>query len=352
MTTTPATMTKKPLRFLGVALLCCTGATTAAAATVNDCPIRPATLCAQYDLRAAQLKGADLARADFSSSDLSGADLSGANLKSANMNLVKLNRTNLAGADLESADLRRAEIYGANLRGARLVDANLHSADLNGAALDNAQMRGANLAGAHLAGVSLAGASLERADLGGARLNYADLRGADLRGANLQNAVLTGADFTGARLDGVRFDGARIEGCIACPARVARAEAQPPASPPITLNAQEALPADAGRPDAGRAARAGGGCWARIYGRENFKGEVVTLIGPTAVENVGVDYGFAWEPQFKSLVLGQRAVLTLFDNVEFRDRTVTFKGGQQLADLGNRMGVFRSIRSMRLDCVR
>jgi uncharacterized protein YjbI with pentapeptide repeats len=309
----------------------------APAATVNGCPIRPATLCVELDLRAARLRDADLARADFSQSDLSGADLGGANLLSADLDRAKLNRANLARANLEGADLSRAEMYGANLRGARMKGANLHSADLNGATLDGAHLQGANLSGAHLPGAGLNKANLQRADLSGALLSYADLRGADLSGANLRNAVLTGADLTGARLHAASFDSANVKGCIGCPG---------PLPPESTLGAAKPAPAAAASPPVR------GGCWARIYKEPAFKGDSLTLVGPAEVADVATDWGFSWEPQFHSVMIGPAATFTVFDNRDYRDRTATFSGGQKIADLDERMGVFRTIRSMKLTCAK
>ena len=305
------------------------------AASINGCAIRPATLCVELDLRAARLRSADLARADFSQSDLSGADLGGANLLSADLDRAKLNRANLARANLEGADLSRAEMYGANLRGARMKGANLHSADLNGAALDGAYLQGANLSGAHLPGAGLNKTNLQRADLSGALLSYADLRGADLSGANLRNAVLTGADLTGARLDSAVFEGAHVNGCVGCPPQPQRGSA---------VAAAKAPPGPAASPP-GR-----GGCWARIYKEEAFKGDSLTLIGPAEVADVATDWGFSWDPQFKSIAIGPTATFTVFDNRNFRDRTATFSGGRKLPDLDEHMGVFRTIRSMKLSC--
>jgi hypothetical protein len=92
------------------------------------------------------------------------------------------------------------------------------------------------------------------------------------------------------------------------------------------------------------------GCWARIYKDTNFKGDALVLLGPIAVAHVETDWGFSWDPQFRSLVIGPAATFTVFDNYNFRDRTATFAGGQKLADLNEHMGVFRTIRSLRLAC--
>lgn len=53
--------------------------------TINECSIRPATLCADMNLEHANLHGANLARADLSRATLNGADLRAAKLDRANM---------------------------------------------------------------------------------------------------------------------------------------------------------------------------------------------------------------------------------------------------------------------------
>src|SRR5687767_11568251 len=92
------------------------------------------------------------------------------------------------------------------------------------------------------------------------------------------------------------------------------------------------------------------GCWARIYKETSFKGDALVLLGPIAVAYVETDWGFSWDPQFRSLTVGPAATFTVFDNFNFGDRTATFAGGQQIADLDEHMGIFRTVRSMRLTC--
>ena len=96
------------------------------ARAVNGCPIRPATLCVEFNLEHAQLARADLSQA-------------------------ALSRANLSGADLQGADLRHADLDGANLR----------DADLTGAVLRNAQLQGADLTGAVLDGASFESAKTD-----------------------------------------------------------------------------------------------------------------------------------------------------------------------------------------------
>jgi uncharacterized protein YjbI with pentapeptide repeats len=318
----------------------------AGATEINGCPIRPATLCVEFDLRSASLRGADLARADLSQSNLSGADLSRAKLNSADLDQTRFHGTNLSGADLTRADLTRAEFYGANLRHAKLESANLHSADLNGARLDDANLRGANLSGAHLPGASLRNAKLERADMSAVRLQDADLSGADLSGAILRNANLVNANLSGARLADAVFDGANMQGCRGCPSGSERVSESAPGSDTRRGADRDVIISSSGQlPD-----RRENGCWARLFVGENYKGGALTLVGPVEVANVAREYGFPWDPMYESVEVGPRASLAVFHNPQFRERTMTFERGQKIGDLDDVMGVFRTIRSLKVRC--
>ena len=313
---------------------------------VNGCPIRPATLCLEYDLRAARLRGADLSRADLSRSDLTGADLGGASLVSIELRGAKLNRANLSGADLARADLDHAELHSANLASAQMAGANLRGAELNGARVDGAQLRGADLSNAQLSGASLRNAKLERADLTGATLENADLSGADLTGANLSNATLHNTNLTGARLLGTILEGAKMAGCKGCPSPVSTAPEKPPASPaPISREVSGVSIVDAQAEDA-----SANGCWARLYLGERYTGQALTLTGPVEVSNITGHWGFPWDPLYESVEVGPKATLSVFDQPRFRERTMVFQHGQRVADLDTIMGLFRSIRSAKVSC--
>ena len=101
---------------------------------------------------------------------------------------------------------------------------------------------------------------------------------------------------------------------------------------------------------AGGAAKTPDGCWASLYKGPHFTGEALALRGRTDIANIHTDWGFAWDPQFESISVGPRAVLTIYDNVSFRDRTARFGPGKHVPDLDEKMGIFRSIRSLRVRC--
>jgi uncharacterized protein YjbI with pentapeptide repeats len=204
-------MTMVVLRTLAFAAACAAAGATAQVAdsapaaalrhSVNDCDIRPGTLCNRTDLSGADLAGCDLAYASFAQSDLSGANLNNADLHSANLRDANLRRADLRDALLYDIDLEQADLRGADLRGANLVDAFLEDADLRGADLRGADLRGARLWGAQLNDARLDGAKLQRASLRAANLAGATFDGADLRGTRFEDASLAGANLRGARID-------------------------------------------------------------------------------------------------------------------------------------------------------
>jgi len=94
----------------------------------------------------------------------------------------------------------------------------------------------------------------------------------------------------------------------------------------------------------------GAGCWARLYAAKAFSGEALTLVGPLEVDYVKPDWGFEWEPRYGSVAVGPKATLTLYDDTRLRDKVAVYEGAQRIADLDSRMGIFRTVRSMKVTC--
>lgn len=93
-----------------------------------------------------------------------------------------------------------------------------------------------------------------------------------------------------------------------------------------------------------------GGCWARLYESQNFAGNLLSLVGPVDVPNAKVGSGFEWGRKFDSVAVGPKATLTVYDNENYRQKTATFKPGQKVADLDEKMGMFENIRSLKIAC--
>lgn len=94
------------------------------------------------------------------------------------------------------------------------------------------------------------------------------------------------------------------------------------------------------------------GCWARLYSRENYGGDMLTLVGPSMLadmDNAGF-FGLNWDDRVDSVELGPRASMTVYDNENFRDQVAQFKPGQRVADVSKRVGLFDEFASLRIDC--
>jgi hypothetical protein len=94
------------------------------------------------------------------------------------------------------------------------------------------------------------------------------------------------------------------------------------------------------------------GCWAKLYSRENYAGDMLTLVGPSTLadmDNAGF-FGLNWDDRVDSLELGPKATMTVYDNENFRDQVAQFKPGQRIADVSKRVGLFDEFASLRVDC--
>lgn len=119
-------------------------------------------------------------------------------IKAENPAHVKqLLETNLcAQCDLRGANLREAHIIGADLRnadlrGAVLVDANLEGADLTGANLTDANLTGAYLTEASLNFANLTGVNFTRS-----QLIHTEAREAIVKDVNLTEATILGTPIS------------------------------------------------------------------------------------------------------------------------------------------------------------
>lgn len=92
------------------------------------------------------------------------------------------------------------------------------------------------------------------------------------------------------------------------------------------------------------------GCWARIYDRENFAGDTLTLTGPIALADMSGPFGLNWDDRVNSIEVGPKATVTVYDNENYRDQVAQFKPAQRAADLSKRMGFFDEFASIKVDC--
>ncbi len=94
------------------------------------------------------------------------------------------------------------------------------------------------------------------------------------------------------------------------------------------------------------------GCWAKVYDRENYIGDSLTLIGSVGLPDMDVNgpFGLNWDDKVNSIELGPRARVLVYDNENYLDPVAEFKPGQRVADISKRMGFFDEFASVRIDC--
>lgn len=92
------------------------------------------------------------------------------------------------------------------------------------------------------------------------------------------------------------------------------------------------------------------GCWARVYDDRNFSGGALTLSGPLAMPTMLGPFGINWKNRVRSIELGKNAIVTVYDNVDFRQQIASFEPGERVPDLRKNMGYFDDFSSLKISC--
>lgn len=90
------------------------------------------------------------------------------------------------------------------------------------------------------------------------------------------------------------------------------------------------------------------GCWARLYDKDDFRGDQLTLVGPVDMPNMTGPFGLKWD--IMSVEVGPRATVTGYDNKNFSDRSAIIQPGQRVAKLEDRLSLFEDVKSVRISC--
>jgi hypothetical protein len=94
----------------------------------------------------------------------------------------------------------------------------------------------------------------------------------------------------------------------------------------------------------------GDGCWARLYDGDNYRGNLLTVVGPADMPNMRTAFGTDWSGSFDSVQIGPKATVTVYDNENYAQKVATFQPNQRVADLDERRGFFEDIRSLKIAC--
>ncbi|MEO8296259.1 MAG: hypothetical protein ABI574_00480 [Burkholderiales bacterium] len=92
------------------------------------------------------------------------------------------------------------------------------------------------------------------------------------------------------------------------------------------------------------------GCWAQFYAERNFKGDVLTLVGPAQVATLDKGTGRQLKRDIDSLLVGPKATLTVYQHQGFKDRSSKFAPNAREGGLITKLGFGGRIQSLQLDC--
>lgn len=92
------------------------------------------------------------------------------------------------------------------------------------------------------------------------------------------------------------------------------------------------------------------GCWAQFYDQRNFKGEILTLVGPADLISSDKGSGRQFKRNIDSLVLGPKATLKVFEHQMFKDKAIDFAANSREPGLIKKLGIGGRIQSLQLKC--
>lgn len=92
------------------------------------------------------------------------------------------------------------------------------------------------------------------------------------------------------------------------------------------------------------------GCWAQFYEERNFKGEILTVVGPAEIASPDKGTGRQLKRSIDSLVLGPKATLKVYEHQMFKDKAVDFPANSREAGLIKKLGFGGRIESLQLKC--
>lgn len=92
------------------------------------------------------------------------------------------------------------------------------------------------------------------------------------------------------------------------------------------------------------------GCWVEMYAKDDFQGAALTLVGPLDMAAMHGPFGFDWENEIESIKTGPKATIRIYDNENFVEHSEWVGPSKEIKDLDDRMELFDSFRSMKVDC--
>ncbi len=92
------------------------------------------------------------------------------------------------------------------------------------------------------------------------------------------------------------------------------------------------------------------GCWAQLYDERNFKGDMLTLVGPMQIDSTDKAAGRQLRRKIDSLVTGPKAIVQVYEQKMFKNKTINFAPNSKEPGLIKKLGFTGSIESLKIDC--
>jgi hypothetical protein len=92
------------------------------------------------------------------------------------------------------------------------------------------------------------------------------------------------------------------------------------------------------------------GCWAQFYEQKEFKGDMLTLVGPTQLDALDKGTAKQLKRDIDSIVTGPKTTLKVFEHRLFKDRMVEFAANAREGNVRKTLGFGGRIESIQLTC--
>lgn len=92
------------------------------------------------------------------------------------------------------------------------------------------------------------------------------------------------------------------------------------------------------------------GCWAQFYESKEFKGDILTLVGPSQLESLDKGSAKELKRNIDSIVTGPKTRLTVYEHRLFKDRKVDFAPNTRDGAVRKTLGFGGRIESIQLQC--
>lgn len=92
------------------------------------------------------------------------------------------------------------------------------------------------------------------------------------------------------------------------------------------------------------------GCWAQFYEQKEFKGDMLTLVGPTQLDALDKGTAKQLKRDIDSIVTGPKTTLKVYEHRLFKDRMVEFPANAREGNVRKALGFGGRIESIQLSC--